>query len=155
MESTQSIYWEAPEHTHIEKSADWFWALGIIALASSVTAIILNNVLFGVVILLGTATVFIVGNRPPRIIPFEVLSRGIRFDTELYPYSSLESYYIDEHNVKGPMLLIKSKKMLMPLIIMPLPEDYVDDAERLIAPRLPEEHLKEPLGHLILEFLGF
>jgi hypothetical protein len=154
-DTLQSLYWEAPEHTHIEKSHDWFWALGIIAVAGSVTSMILNNVLFGVVILLGAMVVFITGNKPPRIIPFEILTRGLRVGDELYPYTTLESYYIDEDNPSGPQLIVKSKKLFMSLIIIPLPEEYVDDVERLISPRLPEEHLEEPIAHKLLEYFGF
>ena len=43
----------------------------------------------------------------------------------------------------------------MPLIIMPIPEDHIDDIESIIESRLPEEHLEEPLAHKILEFFGF
>lgn len=150
-----SLYWEAPEHTHIEKSHDWFWAVGILALAGSVTSIILDNVLFGMVILLGTITVFILGNKKPRIIPFEISKRGIRVENDLYPFPTLESFSIDEESPSGPQLLLKSKKMLMMLIIIPLPEEYIDDVERMLASRLPEEHLTEPLGHMVLEYLGF
>jgi hypothetical protein len=154
-DNSQSLFWEAPEHTHIEKSHDWFWALGIIAVAGSVTSIILGNVLFGVVILLGAMVIFLNGNKMPRIIPFEILTRGIRVGDELYPYTTLESYCIDEDNPGGPQLIIKSKKLLMHLIIIPLPEEYVDTAERLISPRLPEEHLEEPFSHKLLEYFGF
>ncbi len=155
MNNTSSLYWEAPEHNHIEKSHDWFWALAIIAIAGSITSIIFGNVLFGVVILLATMVIFLNGNKLPHIIPFEILTRGIRVGDELYPYSTLESYYIDEHNPQGPQLIIKSKKLLMPLIIIPLPDEYVDDAEHLIAPRLPEEHLEEPFAHKLMEYFGF
>lgn len=154
-EDIPSVYWEAPEHTHIEKSSDWYWAMGIIAVTASVTSIILNNVLFGIVILLGAMTVFITGNRKPRIIPFEVSVRGIRVENHLYPYTNLESWYLDEEHYTGPQLIVKSKKLLVPLIIIPIPEEFVQSVERLIAPRLIEEHLQEPLAHKILEFLGF
>ena len=33
-EITRAITWEAPEHNHIEKTSDWYWALGIIAVAT-------------------------------------------------------------------------------------------------------------------------
>lgn len=150
-----SLYWEAPEHTHIEKSHDWFWALGIIAVAGSITSIIFGNALFGVVILLAAMVVFLNGNKPPRIIPFEILTRGIRVGDELYPYTTLESYCVDEANPQGPQVIFKSQKLLMPLIIIPLPEEYVDDIERLVGPKLPVEHLEEPFSHKLMEYLGF
>lgn len=154
-ENTPSIYWEAPEHTHIEKTSDWYWALGILALAGSITSILFNDVLFAMVILLAAMTVFITGNRKPRIIPFEMSARGVRVDKTLYPYTTLESWCMDEENHTGPQLILKSKKILMPLIIIPVPEDFIGAIEHLIEPKLASEHLEEPFAHKLLEFFGF
>lgn len=153
--TTHSLSWEAPEHTHYEKSHDWFWTLGILAVAASVTSIILNNALFGMVILLGAITVFITGNRKPRVIPFEISKRGVRIENDLYPFPTLESYSIDSENADGPQLILKSKKLFMMLLVIPLPENSIDAVERILNPRLKEEHLLEPLGHKILEYFGF
>ncbi len=149
------MYWEAPEHTHIEKTSDWYWILGIIAIAGSVTSMIFNNVLFGVVIVLGAVTMVIVSHRKPRIIPFEISGRGVRIENTLYPYSTLESFCFDEENPVGPQLIVKSKKLFVPLLIIPIPEEYVDAVEDVISARLHEAHLEEPLSHRLLEFFGF
>ena len=154
-EKLQGITWEAPEHHHIEKGNDWFWALGLLAVAGAGAAFIFGNVLFGIVILLGAITMVILALQDPRVIPFAVLTRGIRVGNELYPYTTLESFTIDEENPKGPQLLIKSKKFFMPLLILPIPAEYVDDVDDLVGSRIPEEHLEEPLAHRVLELFGF
>jgi len=155
MDEVRSVYWEAPEHNHIEKTHDWYWILGILAIAGSVASIIFGNVLFSIVIILGAMTMFITGNRHPRTIPFEVSLRGIRIENDLYPYSTLESFYLDEENIPGPQLIVKSKKMFAPLLIIPVPEEYIIDIENIIASRLIEEYIEEPLSHKLLEFFGF
>ncbi len=155
MDDVRSVYWEAPEHNHIEKTHDWYWILGIIAIASSVASIIFGNVLFGIVIILGAMTMFITGNRRPRIIAFEVSLRGIRIENDLYPYSTLESFCLDEENILGAQLIVKSKKMFAPLLIVPVPEEYMIDIENIIAPRLAEEYMEEPFSHKLMEFFGF
>jgi hypothetical protein len=156
MEMTaHSVSWEAPEHLHIEKTGDWYWILGIVAVAGSVASFIFGNVLFGVVILLGAVTMMIVSHRHPRIIPFEVSERGIRIDDLLYPYATLECFYLDEENTSNPQLIVKSKKMFVPLFIMPIPVEHAVHIDRIIGSRLPEEHMQEPLAHKILEFFGF
>ncbi len=154
-EDIRAISWEAPEHHHIEKSGDWYWALGIIAVAGAAAMLVFNNTLFAFVILLGAITMVLVALRPPRLLPFAVMTRGIRIGNDLYTYSNLESFRIDEDAPHGPQLLIKSNRLFAPLIIMPLPEEYIDDIEALLLPRLKEEHLEEPLSHRLLEFLGF
>jgi hypothetical protein len=154
-ESLRSVYWEAPEHNHIEKTNDWYWVVGIIGVAGSVASIIFSNVLFGVVILLAVMTVIITSHRQPRVIEFEVSVRGVRIEQDLYPYSTLDSFYIDEESPSGPQLIVKSRKLFVPLLILPIPKDYIDDIEDVIAPRIREEHLEEPLSHRLLEYFGF
>lgn len=149
------IGWDAPEHNHIEKSSDWYWALGIVALTGSVVSIVLGNVLFGLVILLGATVVFLVSQKPPRIIPFEIGNQGVRIDMRLYPFSSIESYGIDHDSPEGPLLILKSKHIFMPLIIAPIPDDLAEEIDWTLRTRLPYEHLVEPFSHRFLEFLGF
>jgi hypothetical protein len=154
-DAPRSVYWEAPEHTHIEKSSDWYWILGIVAVAGSVASIILGNVLFGIVILLGATVMMLYSRHEPRIIAFEVSGRGVRVENDLYPYSTLESFFLDEDNPNGPQLIVKPTKLLSQLLIIPVPEEYLDVIESILAPRLPEEHLEEPFSHQLLEFFGF
>lgn len=154
-EQITSITWEAYEHTHLKRNGDWFWVLGIFTLAGSAASILLGNVLLGLVILIGGGVGLILGTREPKLIPYAVTMRGLRIDNKLYPYSTLESFYIDEEEPAGPQLLARSEKMLTPLIVMPLPEEHIHDIENIIAERLPEEFLEEPLAHKVLEFFGF
>lgn len=154
-EQIRAITWEAPEHHHIEKGSDWFWVLGIVAITSSVAAFFFGNFLLALLIVIAALVVTLVANRAPEIIPFAVTARGLRVNNVLYPYSTLESFYIDEEDPKGAQLLAKSKRLFMPLIIMPIPEEYIDDIEDIIEGRLPEEHLEEPFANKILEFFGF
>lgn len=151
----RSVCWEAPEHHHIEKTSDWYWILGIIAVAGSVASIILGNVLFGMVILLGAFVMMLYAQHEPRMREYEVSNRGIRIENILYPYSTLESFYLDEQNPMGPQLIVKPRKLFAQLIIIAIPEEYMEEIEHIIAPRLAEEHLEEPLGHKLLEFLKF
>lgn len=154
-EDVRGIAWEAYEHHHVEKKSDWFWIVGIIIASISVASILLGNPLFGVMILIGGSVILILASRPPQIIQYAVTQRGLRLDDKLYPYTTLEAYFIDEENQLGPQLLIRSEKLFMPLLILPLPEEYVDEIEAIISPRLPEEHIEEPFARKLLEFLGF
>jgi hypothetical protein len=151
----RSVSWEAPEHRHIEKTNDWYWVVGIIGLAGSVASILTKNVLFGVVILLGTVTLILFGSRPPRIIAYEVSVRGVRVDDTFFPYDALEVYSINEDLPDGPQLIVRPKHLFSTLLIMSIPEEYIDDIDILLGQKLPEVHLQEPLSHRILELVGF
>lgn len=154
-EKTRAIAWEAPEHRHFNKGGDWYWALGIMALSVAVAAFFFGNFLFAILVLIGAAVVALQSAKKPRIIPFMVGMRGVRVGERLFPYGSLDAYRIDEDSPWGPQLLLRAKSLYMPLLVIPVPEDYLDEIEELLRSRLTEEELEEPLAHKILEALGF
>ncbi len=151
----RAITWEAPEHHHVERSADWYWALGILAIAGAVASILFNDTLFAVVILLAASTVVLLSHRHPKLMEFGVSLRGVKVGSKIHPYTTLESFYIDDDHPREPQILIKSKQTFMPLIIFPIPEEYIREIEELMISKIPEEQLEEPLGHRILEYFGF
>jgi hypothetical protein len=151
----KSIAWEAPEYYHVEKKSDWFWVLWILVIAGSLTSIFLGNYLLGILILLGGAAMALIANREPNVVPFAVTTRGIRIDDMLYPYSTLDSFYIEDEVGPYAQLLVKSQKTLAPLLVIPIPDDYIDEIESILETRLAQEHLEEPFAHKLLEFFGF
>lgn len=152
---SRAITWEAPEHYHIENGSDWFWVLGILAICGAVAAFFLGNFLFAILILVGSGVMALQAVKPPRVIPFMIGTRGVRVGEKLFPYSVLESYYLDEEDPRGPQLLLKSSSFFSSLIVMPIPDEYINEIEELVSAKLSEENLEEPLAHKILELFGF
>jgi len=156
MEPTaRAISWEAPEHHHVEKGNDWFFALIIIVVAFVIVAILFSNVLFALLLGIGGGVLGMAAARKPRIVPFSVSVRGVKIEDELHPFSTLAAYHIDEEDPRGSQLLLRSEKMMMPLIVLPIPEDYIDDIEAILKEKLPEEELEEPFLLKVLELFGF
>jgi hypothetical protein len=153
-ETLKSITWEAPEHNHMEKSGDWFFAFTVIFVAMVLSAILLGNVLFALLLAIAGLTLAISASRRPEIVPYAVTLRGVRIHDDLFPYTILEAYYIDEEDPKGPQLLLRSNRFFMPLLVFPLPEDHIDDIEDILRERLPEEHLEESVFVKVLELFG-
>lgn len=151
----RAITWEAPEHHHVEKGNDWFFALFIVIFALVIVAILFNNVLFALLIGLAGGALAVSAARRPNIIPYAVTVRGVRIDDRLYPHSTLESYHIDEDDPRGPQLLVRSNKKLMPLMVLPIPADHVDDIESILKTKIAEEELEEPFLIKVLELFGF
>ena len=154
-QSPRAINWEALEHNHTEKGGDWFFAFTIIFIAIVVAAILLGNPLFALLMGVAGLALAVSAAKRPAVIPFSVNVRGVRIGDELFPFSTLDSYYIEEHNPERPELLIKSKRRFMPLLVLPLPVDNVDDIEEILKEKLPEEHLEESLFLKVLEIFGF
>lgn len=151
----RSVAWEAPEHYHIPKGGDWYFALAIITVALVVAVIFFDNLLFAILCGLGGGVLAIAASKPPRVITFAVTVRGIRVDDILYPYTTLRSWHIDEEHQMGPQLLIMSQKYFMPLIVLPIPEEYIDDIEDIVSERLKEEFIEETFFNKLMEFFGF
>ncbi len=149
------IEWEAHEYEYKERSQDWFWAVGIVAVAIAVTSIIFHNIIFGILVLVGAFALSLSPNREPDMVEVTLNETGITRGKVRYPYESLHSFWIDtEHS--HPKILLRSKKVFLPLIIIPLdPEAHVVEIERALARFLEEEHHTLPFAEKILEYLGF
>jgi hypothetical protein len=152
---TFKIEWDAHEYEHKERTPDWFWAMGIITFSLAVVAIILGNIIFGILILLAAFSLSLFINRPPENIHILVDERGITKDKIHYPYSTLESFWIDEDH-PHKKIIIRSKKLLMPLIIIPIGDDLnLDKLHETLLMYMHEEYHALPFVEKILEYLGF
>ncbi|GMQ95364.1 MAG: hypothetical protein BMS9Abin13_477 [Patescibacteria group bacterium] len=154
MEHNETIVWSAPEYEYKEKSADWYWALSIIALSLTVAVFILGNMLFAVFILISAFTLALYGARKPHILEVKINKRGIRVNNTLYPYTTLKSFWIDDEGEKS-QIIIQSEKPLMPYIIVPLGDVSADMVRDTLLEFLEEEEHVEPLSQKLMEYLGF
>lgn len=150
-----TISWQDYEHDHNEKSGDWFWALGIIAISSAVTAIIFKNILFALLIFIGAFTVALFAVKRPELVHFEITKRGIAIDDTLYPFNTLESFWIEDTEEDSVTLIVKSQRFVMPYLIIPLRNTSESDIRQLLSIKLTEEEMHEPVSHRMLEFFGF
>jgi hypothetical protein len=150
-----TLTWDTLEHHHGEKSSDWYWIIGVIALSLAVLCIIFGNVLLGIFILLGAITAGIHAAHPPKLIHVELNPRGILVEKTLYRYDHLDSFWIEEH--KDPHnIILQSKKFLMPYIIVPInPHIHIDDVRAYLLLHLKEVEHHESLAHEFMEYLGF
>ena len=150
------IVWRAHEYVHTEKNSDWYWALGLIAVAGALFALMSGNVLFAVLILIASFVLALFATIKPKHIEFAVTQRGIRIDNELLPYNSLESFAVDEISPNHiPKLIIESKKLFSPHIVIPIEEVSPDDVHDFLMNYLPEDDHMEPVTHRLMEWLGF
>jgi hypothetical protein len=150
-----SIAWQAHEYEPRERTADWFWAVGIISIGLAVASIIMGNLLFGILIILASFTLSMFAARPPEILDVVIDEMGIRMGDRLYPYRSLESFWIETEG--DQKILVKSQKLLMPYIVVPIPDGELDieAIHHLLSAHIPESfHAESPLEK-ILERLGF
>jgi hypothetical protein len=148
------ISWKAPEYIMPKKTADWFWAVGIIATAIIIASILFKNVLFAVFIFITTLTIFLYAKRDPEIIDMGITEEGVRAGRNVYPFSLLKAFYVDERG-EIPQLLLKSSGITNQLVSIPLVGVNPEKIREILKKELNEEELAEPLAVQILQRLGF
>ncbi len=154
MKNSEIITWSVPEYKHKKRSIDWYVALGIIGVTSSVASFILENILFGILILIGIFTLAIYGVREPKIMEVELNKRGVFENNKIYPFNTLKSFWVEEYS-EEPKIIIQSEKPLMPYIIIPIGNMDPDKIRDFLNKHLDEEEHYEPLSHKLMEYLGF
>ncbi len=148
------IKWTGPEHHYTQKTSEWYWAVGIIALTAAILSFMFGNAIFGIFIIVGATALTLNAHRPPKEITIEINDRGVVIDKTLYPFLHLESFWIDnDHN--EPRLMIKSYKTFVPLISLIIRDTDDEAVRQVLLKYIAEVEHPEPLGKRILERLGF
>ncbi len=150
----KSITWETYEYVYREKTADWYWAVSIIAISIAITSILFNNVLFAILILLSFFTLMMYSKRKPSILQIRIDERGIQEGKSKMPYSNIESFWVEDQLVEHKIIL-KSKNKFLPYTIIPIKDVDPDDVHSHLRQYLPEKEHNEPLAKKIMEYLGF
>jgi len=151
---SEQINWDAEEFEHRPKSNDWYWAVGIITVAIAVGSIMFENILLAVFIIISSLALVLQSAQKPKLLNISVDSRGILINKRLFPFNSLESFWLEKTDYED-RLIVKSKKALMPFIIIPVHQEDSVEIEQFIAEHLKEEELHESLAQKIMERLGF
>ena len=155
--ASKVIEWQALEHHHHqEKTPDWFWIVGTIAIAGAILATYFGNVLFSIIILIATLTSFVQSHTKPKIQTYRITRRGVQAGSSIFPYSTLESFWVIDEEINDRIIL-KSQKFLMPFIVIPYDSMKTDpdDIRNYLLEYIDEEEMDEPVTQKIMERLGF
>ena len=160
MSPMDKLEWSALEYEEKGRSADWFWALGIIVVTSSVAAIIFGNYFFAVLLVLSGLLLGFFAIKKPDTIFYTLNSQGLKIRTRLYPYENIKSFWVQidstgENKLK-PMLFVKTERLLIPMLSIPIDYEQAEDIRSIMLfKNVPEEEMKEHPSLQIMESLGF
>ena len=148
------ISWRAPAHFHTQKTSDWYWAVGIITLALTAVALMFGQIITGIFIVVAATALVIHASHPPEEIYYEINDRGLVVGDILYPFLSLESFYIP-HDHFPPKLLVKARKLFMPLMAIYILDTDPEEVREILLRYIAETTHHEPLLKYLLERFGF
>jgi len=156
----QKLSWSALEYEEKERSSDWFWALGIIVVTSSIAAIIFGNYFFATLIILSGVLLGFFAIKKPDMVTYDLNDKGLVIRNRLYPYPNIKSFWVQiganpDTNVK-PLFFIHSERIFMPIITIPIHEDLAEEIHSIMLEQnIPEVEMKEHPSEKIMEALGF
>ena len=159
-ELNEKLNWSALEYEEKDKSTDWFWALGIIVVTSSIAAIIFSDYFFAALLILSGILLGFFAVKKPETISYELNNRGLQIGNRLYPYENIKSFWVqieqpEQTNVK-PILFVHSERIFMPIISIPINETLAQDIHFIMTSKnVAEVEMKEHPTDKIMEILGF
>lgn len=154
MDNNEKLVWSALEYEERERSADWFWALGIIIATGSIAAIIFNNYFFAALLVLSGILLGFFAKKKPDTIFYELNQKGLKVGSRLYPYENIKSFWVQVEN--NPLLFIKSERAFMPIFSIPIDNMMAQDIHSIMSENgVAEEEMKEHPSDKIMEALGF
>lgn len=162
MDPNEKIEWSALEYEEKERNPDWFWALGIIVIAGSITSIIFKNYFFALLLIIGGFLIGFFAIKKPENVNYELNKKGLKIKNRLYPYDDINTFWVQEEffDENGrefkPTLFIKTKRLIMPMISIPI-DNFMGDKikEIMLSNNILEEEMREHTSEHIMDSLGF
>lgn len=157
MPRTVLFEWEGMEYDHTPKSADWYWALGIIAAAAAVASVLFGNYLFAFLVIAAAAAIALHAAKQPVLHRFRLVEQGLAIGDELHPFERMISFSILE-DIEGelpPFLSIKNETWFSPHLMVPLEGVDADAVYEYFLQHVDEGEHTHTFADLVAAWLGF
>lgn len=150
----KKIEWFAPEYEHKTQSVDWFWALGVIVIATAVTSIIYENYFFAILIVLGGILLGHFAIKKPGMIDYELNEDGLKIRNRMHLYENIKHFWVQKN--PNPILHVQSDRYVFPTLSLPIYPNIADKIrDKMIAKGVLEEEITDHPSVKVMEYLGF
>jgi hypothetical protein len=149
--------WQGREYEHNPKSSDWYWALGIVAVAGAIASILFSNYLFAILIIVGSLSIALHATKIPPTHRFRLIENGLLIGDDLHPFERMLSFTVLE-DIEGrfpPILSIKTESWHSPHLVIPLEGVDVDLVYEYFLHNVDEGEHKHTFSDLVAAWLGF
>ena len=140
---TKHLVWQAPEFEYHSKNKSWVLIPGAVAAVLFIWSVLAGNYLFALLVILAYFSLSIYAFKRPTLVRIAITSKGVKVNQALYEYENLNSFWIfyDSDGVKE--LSLKSKKVIMPYIRIPLGKANPVKVRQALIKYLPEKKQEE------------
>jgi len=152
------MFWTVSTHEHRERSNDWYWALGLLALVGAGLSLFMGNVLFALIIAIAAGSIGVLSARGPREHVVRLDPRGLSLDGTLYRWDTIDSFWAEPFNEEQGLqgrLLVTTRGILHPQLVIPLESAVRAGSVRAYARRFAKEEEQEAhIGEYLAELFG-
>ena len=154
MKDIEKMEWSALEYEEKERTNDWFWALGVIVVAGSITSIIFANYFFAALLVISGILLGFFAVKKPETVVYELNNKGLKIKSRLYPYEKIKAFFVQTE--KKPLLFIKTERFFMPILSIPIEYGHAHSIRNImLSKEVIEEKMTEHPYEKIMEQLGF
>ena len=149
--------WEGREYDHSPKSADWYWALGIVTVAGAIASVLFGSFLLAFLIIIAAGAIALHAAKQPPIHTFRLAEEGLLIGDDLHPFEKMTSFSVLE-DVEGelpPLLSIKTESWHSPHLVIPLVGVDADMLYEHFLHHVDEDEHKPTFVDLVAAWLGF
>ena len=151
------LEWQGREYDHSLKGADWYWALGIVAIAGVVASVLFGNYLLALLIIIAAVALALHAAKEPPMHRFRLVEQGIVIGNDLHPFENMVSFSVLE-DVGGdlpPVLSVKNESWFSPHLVIPLVGVDADMVYEYLLQHVDEGEHKHSVSDLVAAWLGF
>lgn len=149
------IAWEAPEFVYYKKTSGWYAIMGLVGIILTIYAIATKNPIMAITFGLIFIVIFVYAEKKPLLLKFGITPKGIKVQDRIYYFDYLESFWIFYDPPLVKTLSVKSRKVLMPLIKIPLGKANPLEARKILLKYLEEKEQRESLIDVIARIIRF
>src|SRR6185503_19382312 len=150
----QELSWQVASHTMRERSNDWYWGLGAVAVIGTIASVVFGNALLAIIIVIGAFCLGYHALQKPREHTVTIGPRGISVDGTRYPWRSIRSFWV-EHMDPHARLFVTMNGIVAPHFSLFLADTVeADQVRRMLKRYVPEVEQGPQLGEQLVEIMG-
>lgn len=150
LQGDEILGWMIDEYERHERGPVWYAAAFLIGVGLILYALVTQNFLFAVIIVMFGVFIGLASLREPSRVLFRATTRGVAVGEQFFPYVELRAFWIVYEPPYVKNLYIEHKSALSPRIVVPIEDvDPIEIRNGLLAHLDEDARTEEPMGDLL------